>query len=236
MEAAAKKLDVLSQRILPPNPHYLSFSASWRQPSQPEDEAAADPRTATRRFEEWHQPRLQYPTFLSDTERGLLLTRSYHDMREEPPKPLPRDVTALLRGATGTGEKKKLSLSDYRNKKTVVAAQASTPNLAAAKQKESERSMPPTNGPTGAPMGTATATTVMPPAHGARPYQDPRRSDGPSRPRDSNVSSASARLKPIPEARTESRYAISAFLSSSHSFFVPLFVSFFLSSALTFSC
>ncbi|KAG6122973.1 hypothetical protein E4U14_002343 [Claviceps sp. LM454 group G7] len=205
MEAAAKKLDVLSQRILPPNPHYLSFSASWRQPSQPEDEAAADPRTATRRFEEWHQPRLQYPTFLSDTERGLLLTRSYHDMREEPTKPLPRDVTALLRGATGTGEKKKLSLSDYRNKKTVVAAQASTPNLAAVKQKDSERFMPPTNASTGTPMGAATAITAMPPAHGARPYQDPRRSDGPSRPRDSNVSSASARLKPIPEARTESR-------------------------------
>ncbi|KAG5943951.1 hypothetical protein E4U60_006373 [Claviceps pazoutovae] len=205
MEAAAKKLDVLSQRILPPNPHYLSFSASWRHPSQPEDEAAADPRTATRRFEEWHQPRLQYPTFLSDTERGLLLTRSYHDMREEPTKPLPRDVTALLRGATGTGEKKKLSLSDYRNKKTVVAAQASTPNLAAAKQKESERAMPPTNASTGAPMGAATGTTAMPPAHGARSYQDPRRSDGPSRPRDSNVSSASARPKPISEARTESR-------------------------------
>ncbi|KAG6035410.1 hypothetical protein E4U19_004714 [Claviceps sp. Clav32 group G5] len=205
MEAAAKKLDVLSQRILPPNPHYLSFSASWRQPSQPEDEAAADSRTTTRRFEEWHQPRLQYPTFLSDTERGLLLTRSYHDMREEPTKPLPRDVTALLRGATGTGEKKKLSLSDYRNKKTVVAAQASTPNLAAAKQKESERAMPPTSGSTGTPMAAATATTAMPPAHGSRPYQDPRRSDGPSRPRDSNVSSASARLKPIPEARTESR-------------------------------
>ncbi|KAG5933669.1 hypothetical protein E4U59_006701 [Claviceps monticola] len=205
MEAAAKKLDVLSQRILPPNPHYLSFSASWRHPSQPEDEAAADPRTATRRFEEWHQPRLQYPTFLSDTERGLLLTRSYHDMREEPTKPLPRDVTTLLRGATGTGEKKKLSLSDYRNKKTVVAAQASTPNLAAAKQKESERVMPPTNASTGAPMGAATGTTAMPPAHGARPYQDPRRSDGPSRPRDSNVSSASARPKPISEARTESR-------------------------------
>ncbi|CCE26808.1 uncharacterized protein CPUR_00277 [Claviceps purpurea 20.1] len=205
MEAAAKKLDVLSQRILPPNPHYLSFSASWRHPSQPEDEAAADPRTATRRFEEWNQPRLQYPTFLSDTERGLLLTRSYHDMREEPTKPLPRDVTALLRGATGTGEKKKLSLSDYRNKKTVVAAQASTPNLAAAKQKESERAMPPTNASTGAPMGAATGTTAMPPTHGARPYQDPRRSDGPSRPRDSNVSSASARLKTIPEARTESR-------------------------------
>ncbi|KAG5979206.1 hypothetical protein E4U55_005452 [Claviceps digitariae] len=194
MEAAAKTVEVLSKRMLPEKPHHLSFSPTWRHRSHPEDdETTVDFRVARRRFEEWHCTRLQYLTFLSEADRGTLLTRSYYDMREEPSKPLPREVSALSKGIS-TGEKKKLSLSDYKNKKTALVASASPSEaVIIAKRKESERAVPP----------HCSATPTPPTSHidGGRPYQDPRRSepirsDGPSRARELDAFSASAKAKP----------------------------------------
>ena len=117
MEAAAKVVDSLANdhRIrLPTEPHHLSYSPDWKYRYPP------DPR---RPFEEWYHPRLQYATFCSDADRGVLLTRPAYDMREELIKPAPKEINALAR----VGEKKKLSLSDYKNKKTATPTAANTP-------------------------------------------------------------------------------------------------------------
>ncbi|RDA83414.1 hypothetical protein CP532_4823 [Ophiocordyceps camponoti-leonardi (nom. inval.)] len=116
MDAAAKTVQFLSQHILPERPHHLSNSPSWRYRD-----------TGSSRFEEWQNNRLQYMTLVSQADRGFLLTRSHYDMREEPPKPIPRALAAA-----GGDKKKKLSLSDYKNKKTVVVAAAAAAAAAAA--------------------------------------------------------------------------------------------------------
>ncbi|KAM0516694.1 hypothetical protein ACHAPE_005328 [Trichoderma viride] len=126
MEAARNTIEVLGQRILPGQPHHLAFHPEWRYRPSHGDSSS---------FEEWNHPRLQYLTLLSEADRGVLLTKSDYDMREEPTKPLPREVNALAKG----GEKKKLSLSDYKNKKTGATSSTSPPEPSIAKKKESER-------------------------------------------------------------------------------------------------
>ncbi|KAJ4136013.1 hypothetical protein NW768_003621 [Fusarium equiseti] len=129
MEAAAKTVQQLTQRILPEKPHHLSYSADWRY-NIPANESRH------KHFEEWDNTRLQYSTLVSEADRGVLLTRSYYDMRVEPPKPVPRDVGILAKG----GEKKKLSLSDYKNKKTSgLTSDTSTPEPPSARKREPER-------------------------------------------------------------------------------------------------
>ncbi|KAF4441931.1 hypothetical protein F53441_11891 [Fusarium austroafricanum] len=129
MEAAAKTVQQLTQRILPEKPHHLSYSPDWRY-HIPANESRQ------KHLEEWDNTRLQYSTLVSEADRGVLLTRPYYDMRVEPPKPVPRDVGILAKG----GEKKKLSLSDYKNKKTSgVTSDTSTPEPPSAKKRELER-------------------------------------------------------------------------------------------------
>ncbi|CAF3566022.1 unnamed protein product [Fusarium graminearum] len=131
MEAAAKTVQQLTQRILPEKPHHLSYSADWRYHVPANESRQKHP-------EEWDITRLQYSTLVSEADRGVLLTRSYYDMRVEPPKPVPRDVGILAKG----GEKKKLSLSDYKNKKTSgVASDTSTPEPPSARKREPERAL-----------------------------------------------------------------------------------------------
>ncbi|KID91501.1 hypothetical protein MGU_01471 [Metarhizium guizhouense ARSEF 977] len=185
MEAAAKTVEVLSKRILPEKPHHLAFHPTWRYRPPPEDDAA-ESRGAKRRFEEWHNTRLQYLTFLSEADRGTLFTRPYYDMREEPVKPVPREVSTLAKG-TGTGEKKKLSLSDYKNKKTGLVASASPPEPAITKKKESERAAAATSSATSTPAPAVADGTNKP------PRQEPKRPDGP---RIREPESTSAKPKP----------------------------------------
>ncbi|KAF4956130.1 hypothetical protein FSARC_11660 [Fusarium sarcochroum] len=129
MEAATKTVQQLTQRILPEKPHHLSYSSDWRYHIPANESRQKHP-------EEWDNTRLQYSTLVSEADRGVLLTRSYYDMRVEPPKPVPRDVGILAKG----GEKKKLSLSDYKNKKTSgVTSDTSTPEPPSAKKRELER-------------------------------------------------------------------------------------------------
>ncbi|KAJ4254903.1 hypothetical protein NW762_009701 [Fusarium torreyae] len=129
MEAATKTVQQLTQRILPEKPHHLSYSPDWRYHIPANESRQKHP-------EEWDNTRLQYSTLVSEADRGVLLTRSYYDMRVEPPKPVPRDVGILAKG----GEKKKLSLSDYKNKKTSgVTSDTSTPEPPSAKKRELER-------------------------------------------------------------------------------------------------
>ncbi|KAF4983120.1 hypothetical protein FDECE_17370 [Fusarium decemcellulare] len=129
MEAATKTVQQLTQRILPEKPHHLSYSPDWRYHIPANESRQKHP-------EEWENTRLQYSTLVSEADRGVLLTRSYYDMRVEPPKPVPRDVGLLAKG----GEKKKLSLSDYKNKKTSgVASDTTTPEPPSAKKRDLER-------------------------------------------------------------------------------------------------
>ncbi|KAL7795247.1 hypothetical protein V8C37DRAFT_48310 [Trichoderma ceciliae] len=164
MEAARKTIEVLSQRILPERPHHLAFHPEWRfRPSHGD----------SNHFEEWHHPRLQYLTLLSEADRGVLFTKSDYDMREEPVKPLPREVNALAKG----GEKKKLSLSDYRNKKTGATSSTSPPEPSIAKKKESERAgeLSASTGATSDPKSTSES----------KPASEARKTDRP-RPRESD--------------------------------------------------
>lgn len=137
MEAAAKTVELLTQRHLPEKPHNLSASPDWRH---------TKPTTESRPFEEWNSQRLQYSTFLSEADRGVLLTRPYYDMREEPPKPVPREVNAL--SSKNSSEKKKLSLSDYKNKKTTGAAPSPEPSTHRGRE-DSNHSTPSHNTPSG---------------------------------------------------------------------------------------
>ncbi|KAK1986699.1 hypothetical protein LZ30DRAFT_264243 [Colletotrichum cereale] len=109
MEAAAKKVQLLAQRILPDRPHHLSVSPDQRFRVPPDH---------SKLFEEFKHPRLQYMTLLSDADRGMLLTRPYYDMREEPPNPTaPKEPNTKMEKKAVT----KLSLSDYKNKQKKVA-------------------------------------------------------------------------------------------------------------------
>ncbi|OHW99851.1 hypothetical protein CSPAE12_01425 [Colletotrichum incanum] len=109
MEAAAKKVQLLAQRILPDRPHHLSVSPDQRFRVPPDH---------SKLFEEFKHQRLQYMTLLSDADRGMLLTRPYYDMREEPPNPTaPKESNAKMEKKAVT----KLSLSDYKNKQKKVS-------------------------------------------------------------------------------------------------------------------
>ncbi|KAF9877747.1 hypothetical protein CkaCkLH20_04882 [Colletotrichum karsti] len=110
MEAAAKKVQLLAQRILPDRPHHLSVTPDQRFRVPPDHSKV---------FEELKFQRLQYMTLQSDAERGMLLTRPYYDMREEPPNPVTaKEPNVKMEKKTVT----KLSLSDYKNKQKKASA------------------------------------------------------------------------------------------------------------------
>ncbi|PHH67479.1 hypothetical protein CDD82_1447 [Ophiocordyceps australis] len=156
MDAAAKTIEWLSQQILPEKPHHLSYNPQWRYRPRPDD--------STSRFEEWHNTRLQYMTLVSQADRGTLMTRPYYDMREEPPKPVPRQVSALAKPGD---KKKKLSLSDYKNKKTGLASSDSPPEPSLLKQRESDRAASPPHPP------SHSSSQLPPSSHPSQPPPPP---------------------------------------------------------------
>ncbi|XXG97672.1 hypothetical protein Hte_003979 [Hypoxylon texense] len=106
MEEATKTIDTLVKNILPFKAHYLSVDT--RRFRQHVDE---------KRLEEQEIRPLQYTTFVSDAERGILLTRAYFDVREEPANPANATNTPLPRKTDQSKPKTKLSLKDYKNRK-----------------------------------------------------------------------------------------------------------------------
>lgn len=98
MDGAAKNADKVAKQILPDRPHHLSVSFDRKFPKP----------------ESWwftgKSAPLQYMTYISDAERGILSTRAAFEICEEPPQ-MPTKV--LAKGEV----KKKLSLMDYQNKK-----------------------------------------------------------------------------------------------------------------------
>ncbi|KAI1764307.1 hypothetical protein GGR53DRAFT_494144 [Hypoxylon sp. FL1150] len=106
MEEATKTIDTLVKNILPVKAHYLSLDT--RRYRQHVDEKHLE--------EDVIRP-LQYTTFVSDAERGILLTRAYFDVREEPANPTNATSTPLPRKTDPNKPKTKLSLKDYKNRK-----------------------------------------------------------------------------------------------------------------------
>ncbi|KAK0626155.1 hypothetical protein B0T14DRAFT_421544 [Immersiella caudata] len=107
MDGAAKSIDIVAKRILPERPHHLSLSLAYKFP-KPDGfwfTGASSP--------------LQYLTFVSDADRGILITRPSYDICEEPEgAPAPMQVKLLAKGEV----KKKLSIKDYQKKKNNSAS------------------------------------------------------------------------------------------------------------------
>lgn len=115
MEAAAEIIRTDLRAILPEKPHQLAKTTEWIAT----DDGPKDPHAR----DEFRVQRLQYMTFSSEADRGIVFTRAYDDIRPSP-KPMPRDVNALAR----SGATKKRSLNDYINKKKSVASPDATPS------------------------------------------------------------------------------------------------------------
>jgi hypothetical protein len=107
MDVAAQKVQKLSKHI-PEQPHQLALDLDKRYPTYPGRAKGLEERVYTG---------LQYMTFVvSHQERGVLMTRSYDDMRDEPPAP---NANQRLPTTPAHADKKpatKMSLSDYKNK------------------------------------------------------------------------------------------------------------------------
>ncbi len=101
MDGAAKKVNRLVEQILPPQPHHLSLSLTQRYP-------------APTSF--WqHNSRLQYTTYVSGADRGVLVTRAAYEIHEEAD-----DTMAASNPASRTDTKKavtKMSFKDYQQNK-----------------------------------------------------------------------------------------------------------------------
>ncbi|KAK3315179.1 hypothetical protein B0H66DRAFT_536061 [Apodospora peruviana] len=100
MDGAAKSVDYVAQSILPDCPHHLSTSLETHFP-------------APKEF--WFTGRsggLQYMTYLSDADRGILLTRPSYDIVVADNVPAPMPVKVLAKGEV----KKKMSIKDYQNR------------------------------------------------------------------------------------------------------------------------
>ncbi|EEY19084.1 conserved hypothetical protein [Verticillium alfalfae VaMs.102] len=117
MEAAATKVHNLAKSALPERPYHLAKSIDQRYRVPPDK---------LKLLEEEEVRALQYMTLLADVDRGLLLTRPYYDMREEP-----SNAHAAREPVVKTDRKvTKLSLSDYKNKQKRVSP--SPPDSASA--------------------------------------------------------------------------------------------------------
>ncbi|KAI2473367.1 hypothetical protein F4781DRAFT_189244 [Annulohypoxylon bovei var. microspora] len=107
MEEATKTIETLVKTVLPFKAHYLSLDTTRRY----------RPHTDDKRLEEQDIRPLQYTTFVSDAERGILLTRAYFDVREEPANPTNATDTPTPKKSDSNKPKTKLSLKDYKNRK-----------------------------------------------------------------------------------------------------------------------
>ncbi|KAI5864211.1 hypothetical protein GGS23DRAFT_487635 [Durotheca rogersii] len=113
MEEATKTIKKLAKNVLPPKAHYLSLDTTRYRPHSDE-----------RRLEEQDIRPLQYTTFLSDADRGILLTRAAFDVREDAGRASNATNTLTPRKLDPNKPKTKLSLKDYKNRKRSPDAEA----------------------------------------------------------------------------------------------------------------
>ncbi|KAI1809497.1 hypothetical protein GGS20DRAFT_284067 [Poronia punctata] len=121
MEKSAKSIKQLADQILPRQPFYLSLSPTRKYRIHPDE----------KRLDEQDIRHLQFTSLVGgEADRGVLITRGYFDVREEPNS---RNAPmAATRQVDPNKPRKKVTLKDYRSKK---AEGGSTPK-AADKEKE----------------------------------------------------------------------------------------------------
>lgn len=110
METTADRIRSVVKNILPERPHHLSLYSDRKYRVPPNS---------------WHHPTpLQYSTFLSDADRGVLLTRPYFDICEEPdPSPATGTATTSQQATPRPAAKKlnKMSFKDYQKAKKTAS-------------------------------------------------------------------------------------------------------------------
>ncbi|KAI1388355.1 uncharacterized protein F4822DRAFT_402589 [Hypoxylon trugodes] len=122
MEEATQTIKQILNK-LPYHQHYLSLDTTRRYRPQPEDE---------NRLEEQAFRPLQYSTFVSDADRGILITRAYFDVREEPANPANASDSPAPKKSDPNKPKTKLSLKDYKNKNKTKTPEGEEPPKSAA--------------------------------------------------------------------------------------------------------
>ncbi|KAI0904185.1 hypothetical protein F4824DRAFT_84778 [Ustulina deusta] len=107
MEETAKSIESLAEQILPKQPYYLSLSPTRKYRIQPDE----------KRLDEQDIRPLQYTTLVGgEADRGVLITRAYFTVREEPNSSSNAPTPTTLK-VDPNKPRKKVSLEDYRNKK-----------------------------------------------------------------------------------------------------------------------
>ncbi|KAB5582779.1 hypothetical protein GE09DRAFT_282536 [Coniochaeta sp. 2T2.1] len=131
----AKKARLVAERVLPGRPHHLILNPNRKYPPPPGFWFTGQ------------SSRLQYLTNLSDADRGMLLTVPFFEIMDEPDEGTPAPAKVAQKGEV----KKKMSMKDYRARKTSptegdLSAKADAKQVAAAtdasapKEKEKRKS------------------------------------------------------------------------------------------------
>ncbi|EJT71991.1 hypothetical protein GGTG_11241 [Gaeumannomyces tritici R3-111a-1] len=108
MDLAAQRVHSLAQRILPERPHHLALLPDGKYSVPPDF---------------WqHHSHLQYSTFLSDTDRGILLTRPYYEIIREEPDQLSRSPAIPASKPEAKKAVTKMSFKDYQNSKKKLSS------------------------------------------------------------------------------------------------------------------
>lgn len=184
MDAAAQTVQRIARVILPGRPHTIAVDYETRH-SVPET------RDGMYVYEERALPQLSYMTLLHDVDRSPLLTRGYHDMRDDPRPavaPTPRNAAAGTTPAASSGSgaataaaasaaaaesrpqlpKKILSLKDYATKKKDSTSPNSRPGTATPAEANGSAPdpTPPSSNPKSNPKPTDAPASSHPPGHG----------------------------------------------------------------------
>ncbi|KAH8166443.1 hypothetical protein CIB48_g1813 [Xylaria polymorpha] len=122
MEPAATSIKSLAEHVLPKQPYYLSLSPTRRYRVHPDE----------KRLDEQDIRPLQYTTLVGgEADRGVLITRAYFTVREEPSASSNAPTPTALK-VDPNKPRKKVSLKDYKNKKV----EGDSPQKLEQKEKE----------------------------------------------------------------------------------------------------
>ncbi|TRX90516.1 hypothetical protein FHL15_008685 [Xylaria flabelliformis] len=122
MEPAATSIKSLAEHVLPKQPYYLSLSPTRRYRVHPDE----------KRLDEQDIRPLQYTTLVGgEADRGVLITRAYFSVREEPSASCNAPTPTTLK-VDPNKPRKKVSLKDYKNKKV----EGDSPQKIEEKEKE----------------------------------------------------------------------------------------------------
>ncbi|RYC64878.1 hypothetical protein CHU98_g1314 [Xylaria longipes] len=122
MEPAATSIKSLAEHVLPKQPYYLSLSPTRRYRVHPDE----------KRLDEQDIRPLQYTTLVGgEADRGVLITRAYFTVREEPGASSNAPTPTTLK-VDPNKPRKKVSLKDWKNKKV----EGDSPQKLEEKEKE----------------------------------------------------------------------------------------------------